>query len=220
MQIKTKVALPRATAEENKLIVKPKSDSSVKLGKKNPPRYNWAALKLEFIQGPWDTAAEFRRFKGFKDSSANPYVASMMTGWGREKQEFIAKAAAKATSLLVDKKAEEIRLVRERQASLARKLQTVGEESLPNLKPETLDEARKAIQAGMQEERAAIGVDQKGGAKNLTQVNVNLPKTNFDKIIDGRDFEQLLKFVADIRRERVRRTGEIDISTSKAEIDG
>lgn len=196
--------------EENKIV---------KTEERKLNRYNWDTLKLEYMQGPWDTLSEFRRFKGFRNWKKSSYLMAKMAGWAKEKQELLSKAAAKAAINLVEEKAEEIRKLRERQSGLARKLQDIGEQSLPNLKPKTLEEARKIIQTGMQEERAAVGVDQKGGAKSLTQVNVNLPKTNFDKLIDGRDFEDILKFIADIRRERARRIGKGIIEPSEAEIE-
>jgi len=183
------------------------------------PTYNWDALKLEFMRGPWNSVSAFRAYKKMPPINKSSRVNNMMNGWGKEKMELISKAAKLAAQTLVADKMEEFKKVRERQATLARKMQEKGEEILPKLDPKNIEEARKLIQTGMQEERNALGLGEKGGASSLTQVNVNLPKTKFDNLIDGGDFESILKFIADIKRERIRRTREVPVIESETEIE-
>jgi len=97
-------------------------------------------------------------------------------------------------------------------------MQDKGEKALGGLDVKAVDDARKLILTGMEQERAALRVG-KGGAKSLTQVNVNLPKTRFDELVNDQDFEGLLRFITDIRRERTRRIGEGVTVESKGEAD-
>ena len=171
------------------------------------PRYNWPVLKLEFMRGSWMTTAQYRRDKKFPPDEKSDYMTIKMRGWTTEKQKLIAEAAKNATGDLLAIKTEEFKKMRERQVKLAQMMQLKGAEGLQDLKPEDVEQARKLLLSGLQEERAALGVNEKGGSQNLTQVNVNLPKTSFDKIIDGQDYEGILRLIANVRRERTRRIG-------------
>lgn len=167
-------------------------------------RYNWEAMKLEFLQGPWVTFAEYRRFKKMREKM-NRYMEGKTAGWATEKKNLVAEAAKRAAGNLLVVKTEEIKQIRERQAKLARMMQLKGAEGLNTLEPKDVEQARKLLATGLQEERLALGVSEKGGAQNLTQVNVNLPKTRFDEIIDAESYEGVLRLIADIKRERTRR---------------
>jgi len=180
-------------------------------------RYNWEALKLEFMQGPWETVSEFRRYKGMPPHKISWYITKKTFGWSKEKREMVALATRQASGDLVSTKAEEIKKIRERQSKIARYLQVKGMKALDKLEPTEVDDARKLVIAGLREERSAVGIPEKGGVSSLTQVNVNLPKTKFDELIDGQDFEGVLKFIADVRRERVRRIGANVVSESQTE---
>lgn len=172
-------------------------------------------LKLEFMRGPWETVNEFLRFKKMTPRTKSPYISAMTRGWPTEKRKLMSNALERASSDIVNDKMEEIKSVKLRQARIAKEMIDVGHEALVVHKPETAEEARKMIQTGMEQEREALGIGVKGGAQNLTQVNFNLPKTKFDQIIDGNDFEGILGLIAEIRRERIRRTGELSLVESK-----
>lgn len=176
-------------------------------------KYDWNALKLEFMQGPWQGISEFRRFKGMPDSQKNNHITAKTAGWTQEKRKFLAQATQKATTQLLEAKTEDIKDIRERQARLARLMQLKGAESLKRLDPEDADQARKMVVSGLEEERTALGINPKSGAASLTQVNVNLPRTTFDEILEGATFDELMQLIAEIRRERVRRA-EVNIKTS------
>jgi len=168
-------------------------------------KYNWDALKLEFFQSPGLNLSQFRRDKKLPNDKASQYMSKKMKGWVKEKQELISTAAKKVTSNLLQSKVDEFELIRARQAQLARMMQLKGAEGLKDLKPEDVGEARKLLLSGLQEERAALGISEKGGGQNLTQVNVNLPKTRYDEMLDGQNYEDILRLAANVKRERARR---------------
>ncbi len=174
-----------------------------------PYTYDWPALKLEFLEGPWKTVAEFRRAKNLPDETESAYISQKMKGWTNEKKILLKEATEQATTRLIRDRSDDLIKVRERQARLARWLQLKGAEALKTMEPADADEARKLIISGMQEERNALGIGavKGGGATTLTQVNVNLPKTKFDEALDGADYAELIRLVAEIRRERARRLG-------------
>ena len=181
-------------------------------------KYDWNALKLEFMQGPWQTVTEFRRFKGMPDPQQNNHITSKTSGWTEEKKNFLKQAAQKATSELLEEKTEDIKTIRERQARLARWMQLKGAEGLKRMEPEDADEARKMVVSGLQEERDALGIGPKSGATSLTQVNVNLPKTKFDEILEGATYDELIELVAEIRKERARRAEAITSNSTQTEV--
>jgi len=172
---------------------------------------------MEFIRGPWDTVNDFIKYKKITPRKKSAYISQMTSGWGREKRQLVISAMEKASTDIVGEKIEEIKQVKIRQASIAKEMQEVGHEALKIYKPQDAEEARKMIQTGMEQEREALGISGKGGGQNLTQVNVNLPKTKFDQIIDGTNFEGVLKLIAEVKRERIRRTGEVPIIESEDE---
>lgn len=188
---------------------------------KRPTKYNWLMLKEEFLRGEWLTVHSFLCYK--KLNPALTYNREIQ-GWTREKNEIMKKSVEIAKQEVFEEEVNEEKQVRRRQAQLARKLQLKGIESLEGIKPENIevDEARKLIQTGLIQERDALGIDEelKGGVKSLTQVNVNLPKTKFDQIIDGLDAEGILKLIAEIRRQRTLRSGTSTGSESQAEVIG
>lgn len=171
-----------------------------------PHSYNLPALKIEFLRGPWTNATEFRRVKGMSEKS--DYLNKKMKGWSEEKKVVLTKGVEQAANMIIEHKVDDEMKVRERQARMARWMQLKGAEALKVTEPEDADQARKLIVSGMQEERTALGLgNPRGGATNLTQVNVNLPKTKFDAILDGADYTELVGLIAEIRRERAKRAG-------------
>lgn len=57
----------------------------------------------------------------------------------------------------------------------------------------------------MEQEREILGIRGEPDA-NLIQVNVSLPKTRFDEILESQDFEGILNLIAEIRKEKIRRS--------------
>lgn len=167
-------------------------------------------LKTEFMQGPWETLEDFKRdTKSALPSKYNKY-ASKMVIWESEKKALTPIVLEKASLVLVDDKVKQLKKIKQRHIKLARLMQDKGREALEAVNAENInvDDARKILLTGLEQERTAIGLGEKGGTPtNLTQVNVNLPKTKFDEILNGQNFEELLEFIADIRREKARRAG-------------
>ncbi len=199
---------PTATVEEPKEI----TEDAVPVPK---PHRNWTILKLEFMRGPWQTLAQFARDKNIPNN-ANTWQRSK--GWVKEKQVILTKAAEQVSGDLVTEKANDIKIVQERHARLARWMQLKAGEALKTLNPLTVDEARKLLLSGLSEERLALNMNSgRGGATNMTQVNLNLPKTNLDQLLDGNDTAGLLKLIADIKQQRAQRIGASTIIEGETE---
>lgn len=159
---------------------------------------NWLELKHKFITGAWQTISDFLRDQNIPNNSRS---RSHTSGWRDEKLEYQSKIITR----IQEKEVESVVDIRLRQQQIAKKMQEVGLQKLQELSPETTEEARKLVTSGLQEERAALGMSEKRTFQNLTQVNVNLPKTKIDEILDGENIEDLLGLIADIRKEKERR---------------
>jgi hypothetical protein len=190
--------------------------------------YNWEELKLEFFRGPWETVIAFAKYKKWPEVIDNKgkvnlwgYVRKSTAGWAEQKRAFITEAAKNATQELMTERKDEIKKVRDRQAQIARRMQLKGLKVLDKANMETIDveTARKLLVNGLEQEREALGVNEKKGGQpsNLTQVNFNIPKTKFDAILDGTDYPRLIKYLAEIKRERARRIGAGTGTESQAE---
>jgi len=175
--------------------------------KKFGAKYDWDALKIEFFRGKWINTKKFRESKGLPVKSR--YMEKKMLGWVTEKKKLNKKALEKATNDIANEGSETIQKAMKRQANMARWLQLKGAAALKDLDPKDADEARKLIVSGMKEERTALGAGKKkGGAQSLTQVNVNLPKTRFDEMIDELGYEGLLGVIAEVKKLRTGKPGE------------
>lgn len=162
--------------------------------------YDWQKLKNQFIGGNCLTLADFFRDQGIKNNSRSRLNARGWVGERHNYQEDVARQA-------LDKVKEDEVDVRRRQQKIANQLQLKGLKELQNLPVNDVDDARKLLVDGMQEERLALGIDgQKSRNPNLTQVNVNLPKTQFDEILEKADYQELLGLIAAIRKEKAMRS--------------
>ncbi len=197
------------------------SQNKPKMSSHLPNRYDWMSLKMEYLKGPWKLVEDFRKAKGFPPVSKSQQFYKKTKGWRGEKDKMMQKALEIATGRLAKHTTDDIEEVRARQARLARWLQLKGTSALQKIEGENIDvdNARKLVVAGLKEERAALGLDGtgKGVSPQLTQVNVNLPKTNIDAMINNMSYEELLEFIAEVKRERTRRAGTADIVESSTE---
>lgn len=185
-------------------------------------KYDYDQMQQEYINGSWATINDYLDDKGYPKSN---YLKTKMKGWDEEKyrqqksnvmameNKDIGKIVPSSSRVEL---ANNPRILSERQAKLGRLLQHRGLRTLETIEPETADEARKLIETGINIERKALGLDIQANKTpgSLTQVNVNLPKTKFDDMLDKLDYEGLIKLLANIRRERSRRTGEVGKSQS------
>lgn len=162
-------------------------------------KYNWEKLKAEFIAGDWLNVTEFFRDKNIPMSNSSKTV-----GWGDEKQKYEKEVLTAASKKMLSQDVEDITKVRSRQARLAKFMQLKGMNKLQTTEVNNLDEARKLMVSGMQEERRALGME--GNKQSLTQINIGGPKTNLDKLVEKLDYEGLLGLIAQLKRERARRT--------------
>jgi len=83
-------------------------EPKINLPPKIRPRYNWSALKLEFLRGPWSRVDEFRRFKGWPNRRTGIWVNKNTVGWTEEKHKILSIAAERAAQDLIADKTDEI----------------------------------------------------------------------------------------------------------------
>lgn len=168
--------------------------------------YDWQYLRNKFIAGKWLAVADFFRSQNIKNNSRNRLNAR---GWVAERRTYREKISRQS----LDKSLEDEVEIRRRHQKLATQLQLKGLKELESLPITDVDDARKLLVDGMREEREALGLNsQKTKTSNLTQVNVNLPRTKFDEMIDSASFEEILEFIVVIRKEKARR---LEVVTKK-----
>lgn len=153
-----------------------------------------------FATGNWFTIASFFKDSGIKNNSRSRLKAR---GWLNARRQYLEEVVKKTQEKVVEDEAS----IRYRQAKLATKMQLKGIQQLDNLEVRDVDDARKLITDGMREEREILGFDNKQSkGNNLTQVNISLPKTQFDEILENSTYEELLELIAAIRKEKARRS--------------
>ena len=184
--------------------------------KKFGAKYDWDALKIEFLRGKWINTKKFRESKELPQSR---YMEKRMQGWVKEKIKLNKRVLENATDAIAKEGTETVQIAMKRQANMARWLQLKGAAALKDLDPKDADEARKLIVSGMKEERTALGAGKKrGGSQSLHQVNINLPKTRFDEMIDELGYEGLLGVIAEVKKLRTGKSGETIDAESQGEV--
>jgi hypothetical protein len=162
--------------------------------------YDWQKLKNQFIGGNCLTLADFFCDQGIKNNSRSRLNARGWLGERRNYREDIARQA-------LNKVKEDEIDVRRRHQKIANQLQLKGLKELQNLMIRNSDDARKLLVDGMREEREALGINgQRTNNSNLTQVNISLPKTHFDEVLEKADYQELLGLIAIIRKEKAGRS--------------
>lgn len=179
-------------------------------------RYDWPKLKAEFIAGDWLSVKQFLTDKNIPVSNA-----IQCTGWSEERRRVQREALQKSSQKMVDDEFKDIQEVRMRQARTARFLQLKGLAKFQEkgVTVDSIEDARKLVATGLQEERKALGMEGGGTRPNLTQINVSLPKTNMDRLLEKLDYAGILELVAELKRERARRTLPEGIATSPGEVE-
>ena len=175
-------------------------------------KYDWISLKIEFMAGNWLSVSEFLRSKGFK---AIPWT--QVGGWSEEKRALKEKTLEATKEKIIEEDVRDINAIRLRQARLARFLQLKGIEAVKDQPITNIEDARKFIVSGLQEERRAIGMEG-SGSTSLTQININ-PKTNLDKLVEGLDYEGILKLIAELKRERAGRSLPKPVAEGAGEVE-
>lgn len=163
-------------------------------------KYDWVYLKNQFVTGNCLTVSDFFRDNKLKDNSRNRLHTK---GWIVERKEYQHDLFLKTKEQIAENEVD----IRIRQLEIVREMQTKGSEELEKLPVRNVEDARKLLVSGMEQERAILGMKE-GVDPNLTQVNVNLPKTRLDEYIEGQDLEGLLNLITEIRKEKKRRSEE------------
>jgi len=164
-------------------------------------KYDWVKLKQEWMLGDDLSVNAFIKRKNI--TAPKDYLV----GWAGEKEEYKKKMMERSLAEVAKQEVEDITKVRERQARLAKFLQLKGAEKLKNMDIETVEDARKLVVSGLQEERRALGMEGAGATPHNTFNQINIgPKLNIDKLLDTLDYEGILNLIADLKRERARRS--------------
>ena len=158
---------------------------------------NWIKLKRDFLEGDYVTLIEFLKKKGIPyDANHKP---KQVSGWMGEKQKLESKALLAAKDSIVQGGKVDITKIRLRQQRISRFMQLKGETALEDSKVKDVEEARKLVVSGMEQERRALGMEG-GGKQSLTQINIEAPKTNLDRLIEKLNYEGILELIAELKR--------------------
>lgn len=192
-------------------------NTSTKPRHSNARKYDWEKLKGEFLESDILTIREF--FESKKIPLSNMVRAA---GWAKDKKEYQQKLVQKVAEKTVAITADNILEARQRQARLARFAQVKGYEKLKSAKDDefSVDDARKLVMGGLEQERRALGMEGGGANPNLTQFNFNIgPKTNLDKELESMEYEEILELIADLKRIRARRNAPTINASSPTEAE-
>lgn len=151
-------------------------------------KYDWVKLKNEYLRSPHTTATSFLRDSNI---SINGYVANMVTGWRREKTGYKKALEQSTDKKVVAQLSNDVAKVRVRQAKIARNLQTKGLMGMIGQKVSTVEQARKLILTGLEQERSALGLD-KPSMQPSGDINVTLIQTRFGQSLNNLDYGQLI----------------------------
>jgi hypothetical protein len=158
-------------------------------------KYNWTLLKDEFITGNWLSIADFFRDKTIPNNSRTRTTAR---GWLDLKRGYQDKVISEVKQKVTESEID----VRLRQQKTAKLLQIKGIERLQKSEIDNTETARKMLVNGLEQERLALGMVKN---VNATQVNINsIGKTEFDKLIDKADYEEILGMIAELKKYRER----------------
>lgn len=156
-------------------------------------RKNWTNLKSQFITGDWTTISSFFRDKGIKDNSR---VRSHTAGWLQEQVNYQDEIVRKTREQVLEKTVN----VRVRQQKIAQQLQLKGLAKLQESEVNDYKTAFRMLVAGLQEERAALGIYESRLAEEIVKPIAG--KTNLDKMVETMPYEELLKLIAELKRFR------------------
>lgn len=171
--------------------------------KPNKKKYDWPEIRKEFVRGNYLSIPQFLEEKGmpaFYSTNKN------LGGVVKERDEYRRKVLAKANEKAIEEDADDLVKVQKRQARLARYMQLKAAEAMhdPSLKVHSVEEARKLLTSGLEQERKALGLDHNGDKPNsLTQININTgPKTQLDRLLESASYEDTLRLIAELKRGR------------------
>lgn len=155
-------------------------------------KFDWVRLKNLFVDGSWLTISSFLIDQNIQNNS---YVRSKTLGWLESRRIRQEELATK----IRERNFESELQVRHRQQQFSLRLQMKGLQGLKESKVDNPEIARKMVATGLEQERAALGLDRQMDS-SLTQVNVNLPKTKFDKFLEDGSYEDIVQLIAMLKK--------------------
>ena len=167
---------------------------------------NWDAMKEEFVRGEWSSLVEYKKSKNMSPR----FGGKSFSGWIEARKEYQLNKVKELANRADKAEADVYVEARERQARISRFMQMKALERLKEARASemSVDDARKMAVSGMEQERKAIGLDNEGSGGGNSYTQINFGKTNLDKLLEKADYEGVLRFIADVKRERARRIGE------------
>lgn len=176
------------------------------------PKYNWDALKKEYLISNDLTVRAFCERKGLPNPTKNSYIAKRTTGWAGQKKKVKEKALEDYAKTAADEMLADTKKVRIEQAKIAGDviLKAITYLKGEGAKIKSVETARKLLETGIKIQREALGISDKVSKdQGLTQINVYMSK--FGKIFEESDEEgiiKLLETIGNIRRQRSPSNGE------------
>lgn len=161
-------------------------------------KHDWVKYKAEFMAGPWVSVRQFLKEKGLSFS-----LIKKTKGWSAEKKTLAQAALDISTGKILQKDIQDILEMRKRQTGFARYMQYRAARKMKKVVDDELspEDARRLMVSGLEEERKAMGAEEGQTPKQtLTQININPPKTNLDRLIEKLDYEGILKLIAELKR--------------------
>lgn len=182
------------------------------------PKYDWKALKSEFMTSHDQTIKAFCLRKGITDPAKNSYVSRMVAGWAAEKEGILAEATERFIKQAADELLLDTKSVRLEHAKLAAEVIKKAMEFLREdaAKITSVEQARKLLETGIKIQQEALGLKENiGKDQKLTQINIHMSKFG----IEDADEEELLGLIGAIRarRERLTTIGEPSQGTAGQE---
>lgn len=116
-------------------------------------KIDWLQAKTDYIKDPTVSLRDLAKKYGVADSVMMQRSAD--EGWVKQREEVRAKAEQR----LSEKLPETIAEVKDRHAKIGKTLQGRGLEVIATRKPETFEEARLSVLAGIKIEREALGLN-------------------------------------------------------------
>lgn len=167
------------------------------------PKYDWKALKGEFMLSNDATLRGFCIRKGLGAPSDNSFIAKMTSGWATEKENVKKQAMEKYVEQAADELLMDTKSVRLEHAKLAAEVIKKAMEYLRKEGSEikSVEQARKLLETGTKIQQEALGLkDNIGKDQKLTQINIHMSKFG----LEDADEEELLGIIGAIRARRER----------------
>lgn len=162
-------------------------------------RRDYGKLKKEYFEGDFKTLQDFKRAKGIQESITAPFV-----GWKDEKILYNSSKDREIIRMSKGNIVQTVEEIKQKQINLynfmLEKAAAFYED--PNFVVTNAEDARRLAETSMQGIRKLSGMEDGGGPKSLTQINIT-GKTNLDKLLETASHDEIIEYIAEVKRARV-----------------